>query len=411
MGLNCFKEQDKEKSFESLKEVNESKLFKYNGSTLQMSYFIGVDWIVTNEQAIYVEPKINESSKQTNYLQMLFSALKYIDVNHTKELFEINFDAPSIEIDQKQDLLTPLLVVQFLGIVQQIVKKGLKKSYYKVEKNLTAKTKGKILVNQTIKKNIVKNDILKTYCSYEEFGFNGLENRLLKKALFFVQRYLPTIPHIQKNNAFITNTFNYILPAFETVSDEIELNEIKHTKFNSFYKEYSEAIRLAKIILKRFGYNINNTQEAQIIKTPPFWIDMAKLFELYVLGLLKNEFGNDIEYHKRGEYGETDFILQNPKMIIDAKYKKAYLEINYVIEDVRQVSGYARDVEVLKKLKCYDENTKNATEIIPCLIIHYDKDLLSAEQSKSYRISLEDKIEITQFVKFYKLSVKLPEIS
>lgn len=198
MELNCFREHEKKENFESLGTVSKSKLFECNGKDLQMSYFIGVDWIVTDKEAIYVEPKINEGSKQTNYLQMLFSALKHIDVGHTKELFEINFDAPSIEIEQKQDLLTPLLVVQFLGIVRKIVKKGLKKSYYKVEKNLTAKTKGKILVNQTIKKNIVKNDVLKTYCSYEEFGFNGLENRLLKKTLFFVQRYLSTIPHIDK---------------------------------------------------------------------------------------------------------------------------------------------------------------------------------------------------------------------
>ncbi len=418
----------KEVKYENLPKKSFSMLFANNSKKsiyhcyfnkdkdnhfLTTSYYVGVDWIVQNTSAIYIPPKLDINTKQTNYLKMLFDALKHPEVlKHTSELFEIKFDDTPIEIKQEQDLLTPLLVVQFLGIVQQIVKKGLKKSYYRVEKNLTAKVKGKILVNQSIKKNIVKNDILKTYCSYDEFGFNGLENRLLKKALLFVQRYLPTIPHIDKNNLFINNTLHYILPVFESVSEEIELHEIKHSKFNAFYKSYEEAIRLAKLILKRFGYNINQTSEQKTIKTPPFWIDMSKLFELYVLGLLKNEFGNLVDYHERGNYGETDFILQEPKMIIDTKYKKGYAngECEYLIEDVRQLSGYARDVGVLKKLKCYDENNKDETKVIPCLIVHYDKDLLTQEEAKSYEINLDEKIEIKQFVKFYKLAVKLPEI-
>ena len=70
-----------------------------------------------------------------------------------------------MKIDQEQDLLTPLLVVQFLRIVKEIVRKGLKKSYYKVAQNLYGKVKGKILVAQTIKQNVLKNKALNTVCS------------------------------------------------------------------------------------------------------------------------------------------------------------------------------------------------------------------------------------------------------
>jgi len=60
------------------------------------SYFIGVDWIEENVQAVYVEPKLNKDNKeQTNYLQMLFSALKHPEVSsHTEDLFEIKFEKP-----------------------------------------------------------------------------------------------------------------------------------------------------------------------------------------------------------------------------------------------------------------------------------------------------------------------------
>lgn len=50
---------------------------------------------------------------ETDYLKMLFGCLKHPEVTkEVKELFEIKWDKPEIEIDQKQDLLTPLLVVQ-----------------------------------------------------------------------------------------------------------------------------------------------------------------------------------------------------------------------------------------------------------------------------------------------------------
>ena len=82
---------------------------------------------------------------------MLFSCLKHPEVaQNTEGLFEIKFENPFIEIEQKQDLLTPLLVVQFLQVVKSIVRKGLKKSYYKVERNLNARVKGKVLVAENV---------------------------------------------------------------------------------------------------------------------------------------------------------------------------------------------------------------------------------------------------------------------
>ncbi len=369
---------------------------------VQLSYFIGVDWI-NSEKAIYVEPKLNEGSKQTNYLKMLFDALKHPEVaEYCGELFDIKFTEPYIEIQRQQDLLTPLLVVQFLHIVKEIVRKGLKKSYYKVEQDLRNRIKGKILVGQTIKHNLVRNKPLNIICSYEEFGLNGIENRLLRKALTFVQRYLPTINvHFAKYTAEV---FNYINPAFEKVSEEVNLNDIKHTKTNAFYKEYGEGIHLAKLILKRFGYNISNTQEQEKVKTPPFWIDMSKLFELYTLGLLKDRFGSGVIYHYRRNYNELDYLLNKDgfQMVIDAKYKKKYKD-SYKIEDIRQVSGYAR----LKSV--YDELGKNYNEVNDCLIIYPDQidghiDLKGIDFK-------DDKYKIEQFVQFYKIPIRLPLVS
>lgn len=383
---------------------------------LETSYFIGVDHIPDGDKRIYVAPKLNtkikddgspdenvkgEDIQETNYLKMLFEALKHPDiaVQDTHELVEIKWDAPTIEIDQKQDLLTPLLVVQFLSVVQQMVRKGLKKSYYTMEQNLNCRVKGKILVGQTIKQNLLKNKQLNTYCQYNEFGINGLENRLIKKALLFVRRYLPTLA-IPNSEKFITQSFKYILPAFEQVSGEVSLNDIKHTKTNVFYKEYEEGIRLAKLILKRFGYNISNTEKTKI-QTPPFWIDMSKLFELYVLGLLKDRFGSEVTYHLNVHCQELDYLLNatDYKMVVDAKYKTIY-KIQPVKEDMRQVSGYARLDSVYEQLKVSKD------QVIDCLIIYPDM-----QDSKNSFNAIDLKASaIPNWNKFYKVGVKLPTI-
>lgn len=372
---------------------------------ISLSYFIGLDWI-NKEQTIYIEPKLNKEATQTNYLEMLFSALSHLEIaNETDDLFEIKWEKEYISIDSQQDLLTPLLVVKFLRVVQEIVRKGLKKSYYRVEQNLYSKIKGKILVGQTIKQNVLKNKPLNTFCTFDEFGVNGLENRLLKKALVFVRRYLPTlkIPHSQK---YTTEMFNYIIPAFDFVSEEVNLNEIKHSKINAFYKEYDDGIRLAKLILKRFGYNITNTQQNNIL-TPPFWIDMSKLFELYVLGQLKDKYHNQIFYGKKetkAEYGIPDFLLvtENEKMIIDTKYKLLYSRGDYDISDIRQLSGYGRDIGVLKTLG-YKTYSEQVNAVVKCLIIYPD-------QSKDKNLLKNEETEIKEFTNFYKQPIKLPTI-
>lgn len=376
---------------------------------IELSYYIGIDWVNKEyNKAIYIQPKLNQTANQTDYLQMLFSGLKHNGViDYTNELFEIKWDEPQIAIDQHQDLLTPLLIVQFLSLVKQIVRKGLKKSYYKVESNLYGKVKGKVLVGQTIKHNILKNKNLNTFCQYEEFGLNGMENRLLKKALVFVQRYMPTIANLN-STAFTAALFNYINPAFEFISDEVNLNEVKHTKTNVFYKEYEEGIHLARLILKRFGYNITNTQQTTV-QTPPFWIDMSKLFELYVLGLLKEKYGVEVKFQFQANYGQLDYLLTEQKIIVDAKYKTYYKQEfknlgrelkESVASDIRQISGYARDTKVLAELG------ESESYIAECMIVYPDQNTTN-DNLKSIETS---KKEIKEFVNFYKVAVKLPVI-
>lgn len=373
---------------------------------VELSYFIGVDWISKN-QPIYIEPKLNSGYNQTNYLKMLFESLRFQEASESlSELFLIKFDEEYIEIDQKDDLLTPLLIVQFLQLVKTIVRKGVKKSYYKVEQNIHGRVKGKIQVSKTIKLNHTKSKHLNTFCSFEEFGVNGIENRLIKKALLFTQKFLPALRPFNSDK-YTIEAFNYVMPAFEQVNDEVNLNEIKFSKANAFYKEYESAIKLAKLILKRFGYNISNTQKDGKIKTPPFWIDMSLLFELYVLGLLKEKFGNAISYQEKANYGYLDFMLNDPasKMVIDAKYKPQY-EDEYEIEDIRQISGYCRDKRILEKMGYKPSEYSNT--VLKGLIIYPDNQYLLPGDREFIDMGNEE--PIIEFAELYKMKIRLPAL-
>lgn len=396
-------------------EAKCARFFQESGNHfLECSYYVGADWIPHREKEwFYVESKLNkrfnpntgeeqeplipEDIVEVDVLKMLFEALKEPEVrDHIQELFEIKFDKEWIPLSRKQDLISPLIMIQFLNLVKDIVRKGLKKSYYRNEENLYTKIKGKVLVGQTFKQNLVKNKNQSTVCLYEQFGVNSIENRILKKTLVYIKRYLSTFKGLA-HASFFQESFNYIQPAFLDVSEEVSLYDIKHLKFNPFYKNHERAIELAKLILKRFSYNINSIQDQETIMTPPFWIDMSKLFELFVLSKLKKSFGSKVEYLVRTYGNELDFLYfdnENSK-IIDAKYKPNY--INYVNhQDIRQVSGYSRLTSIRKKAKV------PTGKMMDCVIIYPD-----LTKGTEDIITLPGE-SIDQYEKVWKIGLKLP---
>lgn len=104
----------------------------------------------------------------------------------------------------------------------------------------------------------------------------------------------------------------------------------------------------------------------------------------------------------------ADFIKLDEKLIIDTKYKPKYEKSNIgIIEDIRQVSGYARDEKIISHLN----DVQDEPEVYPCLIIYPEKqDPNDAEVTRfDHEESLLQKTrKINGFKSFYKLGVRLP---
>lgn len=359
----------------------------------RVSYFIGADWLIENQYAISVFPKL----EGIDFMRMFMDCFKnpeLIDV--IGGIYKIKINRPSIKLDSNDFELTPLLIVHYLFVLKSLVKKGLKNDYILIEENLNSKFKGKLLFNQHISNNYFKNRIDRNYCRFQDYSTNCIENQLLKRALTFVNLY---VKKFLPNEIELQQTYNTCWSAFLKVKEDIGSNEFRNFKINPLFKEYAEALKLAKMILKRFAYSINNISTQDECNVPPFYIDMALLFECYGYSKLKEVFSNKVIYQPSGKYGRADFIIKEEKLIIDTKYKEIYQENKYDIENIRQLSGYARDINILKKLNVDSNNP----EVISCIFIYPNQ---SSKENFTNR-DLKEEV-VNQFAKFYKIGIKLP---
>lgn len=456
--IHFFDEEDQKEAVDGMIQINHSNfplfesvtskafnnsshrfLFekKVEGFELKADYCIGLDWLGDTGRYLYVEPKLNtRTSKifdtltdfeeeilsfeeksneedvnilELDYLKMLLQVTNVPESNtEIKDLVQIDWEAKPIEIEQKEDKLTPFLVVQYLQLVKAIVRKGLKKNYYKVQENLNNRVKGKILVGQHIKQNVFKNRFTSTYCEYQQFGEDHAENRFLKKVLQFASSYIENHEKLFGDKFIeLQHTINYCRPAFELISNQVNDYELKHIKYNPFYKDYANAVDLGKKILKRFAFNITQTTKDKVA-IPPFWIDMPRLFELYVYSKMIEANPSDrIAIHYQfSTYGNALDILiskEDYQMVIDAKYKLKYKN-GHLHEDIRQVAGYARLNRVREKLKVTDDRN------IHCLIIYPDMEKGLNHLSLENIVNKENRKEIKGYHKVYKLGVMLPLI-
>ncbi|MDQ1151197.1 5-methylcytosine-specific restriction enzyme subunit McrC [Sphingobacterium zeae] len=407
-----------------------------NKVELTADYYVGVDWLIPGEKYIHVAPKLNkyvieqfselsnkdsdvderesdkadeaeelkaeESRIQVNYLRMLLDAMSDpIVAKECTDLIRIEWDDPMICIEQDDDSLTPFLVVQFLQLLRQIVRKGLKKSYYNVRENLNSRVKGKILVGQQVKHNILKNRLAKTYCEYQVFGDDNTENRFFKKVFQFSVAYIGNQSSLfQGNEKLLEGLINYIRPAFEHIGNLEGEDALRQFKYNPFFKEYKEALRIGGFILKRFAYNISQATEKRAVDTPPFWLDMPRLFELYVYQKLLQANGHDTDKikYQYSTYGNSlDILIKDGEnsMIIDAKYKLQY-KTHLVHEDIRQIAGYARLNKVRRELGVDDDRN------IDCLIIYPD-----FEEEQEIKIKINGILASSQRINAYKKVYKL----
>ncbi len=390
---------------------------KNNTIPKRASYKIGYCWL-NDETSLYIAPK-EYDKKRANFHKMFAECLedeeiaKKINSDKGKEnsgVYKIFLDEKPIEVKSKDDDISLFLIMHFLKLTEQIVKKGLKRGYVYTTENLSSKIKGKILVKDTLRKNHFKNQMNKTVCSFYNFTLDCLENRILKLALYKVKSYLNRYDLINKLNLEkIWDQLGYNIRAFELVSlTDIKIEDFKKIKHSPFYQEYKQALDLAYLIFKRFGFSLHhNDKEFERNFVYPFYIDMSKLFEFYVWLKLKKDSNKilaqakiSIEECKELEM-ETiipDFLLPNEKSIVDAKYK--YWDNNKISKkDLSQLTLYGRSKKIRDKLNLEANEIPKLCFVYPTFNKGYED------------IDCEKVKENNCFEELYKIPLTIPYIS
>lgn len=363
------------------------------------SYIIGAQWF-DKEKALPLVVTTKPGCDRIDFLKMFGTCFNSgISAEDFSRIYDVDVDQPRIKCPELNSVLSPLIVAHFVSAVRAIVRKGLKKDYVSRTENLK-KLKGRIDLFKNERKNIIPKRFDRVFCRYQEYSENTIENRLIKKALVFSERILG-MEGISEGIMPLRAAVKQCLVSFVNVDECVDVSELKAFKKHKLYKEYSTAIRLARMILRRYDYSITNITVAEQEYCPVFWLDMSLLYEHYVLGLLKAEYGDSIVYQARGYTGYPDFICHSPKIVMDAKYIPRFEHYNLDTSIVRQLSGYSRDKKLFPS--CPDS-------IIPCVVFYPSEGAVENPFKGKPIDALLSEAEDNLW-NFYKIPVPVPVLS
>ena len=100
-------------------------------------------------------------------------------------------------------------------------------------------------------------------------------------------------------------------------------------------------------------------------------------------------------------------IITSMKAVLDTKYITDYDASEEVkAENIKQLSGYARDKSLLKALgiDCTDEDS---VPVVPCVILY---PVLAERNDKPFRFTMLQKKPLKRTLKFYKCPIPVPLI-
>lgn len=196
-----------------------------------MAFYVLKPWRSADDKAVV--DKVNAVILKAKEKTMITQTTKLL--KSKKNVILQGGAIPPIRDATLRNILTPLLVVHFVGIVRRIVNRGLKRDYVQQEGDLF-RVRGRIGFLQNFRRNIIVGRVDCVFCRYSELSVNTCENRLIKRALLFAERIVDRmLDQGQRSAVMLQGRLNGYLDAFEEVDDRVEFWEVRRCKRNKLY--------------------------------------------------------------------------------------------------------------------------------------------------------------------------------
>ena len=253
----------------------------------------------------------------------------------------------NVSIDDKTELLD-LFAKVLINATKILLKRGIDKNYVDHTEEL-AGVNGKVQISQTLKSNLLSKQ--RTVCAFDDFSSNIISNRILvttiyrliqtkklekqlKNELFSLHSMMSGIAHIEitnslfkqiklnRNNRFYGFVMNVCQIIYESTLPSEEQGKFK---FSDFTRDDKKMNQLFESFIRNF-YKIEQQEYKTVRKETIKW-----QFEHFD--------------HISSQYlpeMETDITLENEneKIIIDAKFYRETMTINYDKEKIKSANLY-----------------------------------------------------------------------
>lgn len=253
----------------------------------------------------------------------------------------------NVTLDDKTELLD-LFAKVLINATKILLKRGIDKNYIDHTEEL-AGVKGKIQISQTLKSNLLFKQ--RTICSFDDFSANIISNRILVSTIYRLTRTKGLDRQLKNELVSLLRMLLDIDPI------EITNSLFKQVRINRNNRFYGFVMNVCQIIYE----STLPSEEQGKYKFSDFTRDdnkMNQLFEAFIRNFYKIEqhkyktvkketikwqFDNtDEESYQYLPQMETDITLENDeeKIIIDAKFYRETMTVNYNKERIKSVNLY-----------------------------------------------------------------------
>lgn len=289
------------------------------------------------------------------------SYIKELDEDSGDFLYKVFYDRPLLRLPKIQASDCNLLyAISFIDACYQLCKKGLKRSVVHCSENYVAKIKGRIDAKSNIRQNTAKGRNDRFCCRYTTLEIDNIENRILKAAL---QQCKKIIGRDFANMQEMQNRLHFCETALRNVKDtDIALSDFSKASATGLYSYYQSALMQAKCVFQRKYRAIRKDDPITTngyVFTTQYLINMERLFEFYVRGLVKKQLVSVSGKYALAPYSKKWYLQkdaeENGECVTNAHLVK------YCIPDIVVVDNDSEDAVLVldAKYKIHDRASRN----------------------------------------------------